>query len=392
MAPRFGLYSQSPETREYLEKIIGSMPQGELLENKPLEPLPGPVNPEADVVLVEYQEDNPLLDRWIEKVASDPKGPPIFLYLKELSTDSLRKALRLGVRECFSFPIKAEEFQEALTRLPRRAPLPEEVGFTQVISFLGCKGGVGNSFLAANVASLLARGRQEPVLLVDLDLRYGQIVHFFDAKPKYTIIDVVESLDRSESGYLESLLHPCDKHLSLLPAPPRIEDAELVTPAHLEKILNYLKNLRLFRWILVDCCHQMDEVTLKALEMSDELLLVATPSIPALANAKKLMEVFQLLGLDGIKLDLWLNYWQKQGDMSLPEVESFLGRELAGTVSFDSLQVGRSINEGRPLTETAPKHPVCRDLKKMVSRITGAEQKETARSFWSRLKLFGRKG
>jgi pilus assembly protein CpaE len=375
MPPKFCLYYHSQENGEYLQKLINASPQCQLLESKILEELPGQVNSGTDVVFLEYQEDNPGLDRWIEKVASDHRSPPIFLYLKEISTDNLWKALRLGVKECFAYPIQAEEFQAALHRLPRRAAQAAGTGKSRLISFLGSKGGVGNSFLTANVAALLAQEQQGPVLAVDLDLHYGQLAHFFEARPRYTILEVVENLERLDSSYLQSLLHPVNEHLSLLPAPARLEEAEMVTPAHLEKILRYLKNLQGWRWVLLDCCHLVNEVILKALEISEELLLILTPSIPALANAKKLLEVLSLLGLEGLEVQLWLNCWQKQGDLSLKEIAKFLGREVSGTVEFAPDAVGRSINEGKPLVQTAPNHPVCRDLRRLVSSIVGTDLK-----------------
>jgi pilus assembly protein CpaE len=390
MPPRFCLYYQTPGNGEYLEKFISAEGLGQLLETRPLSELPEAANSGADVLFLEYQEDSPPLDRFIERAARDPQGPAVFLYLKELTTNNLRKALRLGVRECFTFPLKAEEFQEAINRLPRRmaAAGPEA---TRLVAFLSCKGGAGNTFLAANTATLLAREGQGPVLLVDLDLRYGQLVHFFEARPKHTIFDAVENQERLDGPYLKSLLFPLNRELFLLPAPARMEEAELVTGAQLAKILGQLQELHYFSWALLDCCHQVDEVVLKALELSERLLLVLTPSIPALANAKKLLEVLGLLDLQELKVDLWLNCWQKQGDLSLGEIAGFLGREVAGTVAFEPAAVGRSINEGRPLAETAPGHPVCQDLKKIAASLRGREVRASAGPGWSWLKRFRRK-
>ena len=56
-----------------------------------------------------------------------------------------------------------------------------------------------------------------------------------------------------------------------LPAPARLEEAETINAGHLEKIIRYIKENLGFRWILIDCCHQFDEITLKALELSDIL-------------------------------------------------------------------------------------------------------------------------
>ena len=371
MAIRFSLYYHSKENGEYLQKIINSSRQGMLVDIQSLAQLPPQVNSGTDVVILEYQEEDPKIDRWIEKTAADPKSPSIFLFLHEITTNSLWKALRLGVKECFAFPIQVEEFQEAIDRLPRPDANLELVDSTRLVAFLGTKGGVGNTFLTANVGYMLAQEQKGQVLVVDLDLRYGQLVYFFDAHPKYTIIDVIENFERIDSSYLQSLFHSYGKYLNLLPAPARMEEAEAVTAEHLEKIIRYLKNLRIFRWILLDCCHQMDEITLKALELSDEIYLVTNPTIPALSNAKKLLELLNLMDIGGIKAEVILNAWQKRGDLGDNEVVNFLGREINSKITFDPIQVGRSINEGRPLGEMAPRHPVCQDLKAITTRLLG---------------------
>lgn len=371
MAIRFSLYYHSKENGEYLQKIINSSHQGMLVDTQSLANLPQVVNSGTDVVFLEYHEEDSKLDRWIERTAADPKSPAIFLFLHEITTNNLWKALRLGVKECFAFPVRREEFQEAIDRLPRADTTLDLAETTRVVSFLGSKGGVGNTFLTTNVAHLLAQEQKGQVLMVDLDLRYGQITYFFDVQPKYTIIDVIENFERIDSAYLQSLFHSCDKNLSILPAPSRLEEAEAVTPEHLEKIIRYLKNLRLFRWILLDCCHQMDEVTLKGLELSDDIFLVTSPSIPALSNAKKLLELLHLLDLGGVRSEILLNSWLKRGDLGEAEVVGFLGREIAGKITFDPQQVGRSINEGRPLGEMAPRHPVCQDLRAIAGRLLG---------------------
>ncbi len=113
--------------------------------------------------------------------------------------------------------------------------------------------------------------------------------------------------------------------------------------------------------------------------MSDRLILVVTPSIPGLANAKKLLEVFGLLRLEHLKVELWLNSWQKRADLGPQEAEQFLGRPLAGTVQFEPIQVKRSINEGKPLAANSPGHPLCQDLRLIVSKIVGDDLQAAGR-------------
>lgn len=384
MARRFCIYYYFQENGAYLQQFVNSLPHSLIVATDTLANLPPQLNSEVDVVLLEYQENNPKLDRWIEKIASERQSPPIFLYLKEINTANLWKALRLGVKECLAFPIQEEEFKQALERIQPHTLTDEElVEPTRLISFLGCKGGVGTTFLTANLAYIMAHEHQKRLLVVDLDLRYGQLIYFFNARPQYNIINALENWERMDSSYLQSLLYLYGSNLYLLAAPSRPEESEAVTPNHLEKILRYLKNMRFFSMILVDAGQRVDEVIMKALEVSDKTILVTTSSIPALSNAKKLLELLPRLGLEEAGLELLVNAWQQKKDLALPEIADFLGREVTYAVQHDPGEVDRSINEGKPLAETAPSNKVCHDLGVIAVKILGVP--EAKDGFFSRL-------
>ena len=276
------------------------------------------------MVFLEYQENNPELDHWIERIAVNPRSPAIFLYFREISTNNLWKALRLGAKECFTFPIQEEDFQQAVKRLAARLEVSKVPARpTRIISFLGCKGGIGTSFLVANLASLLAQERRGKVLVVDLDLGFGQLNYFFDVHPEHTLVEVIENIERLDTNYLQNIFCSISDNLYLLPAPARLEEAEIINAGHLEKIISYLKENLGFRWILIDCCHQLDEISLKALELSESLMLVTAQSIPALSNAKKMLTTLGLLELKELEVEVWVNYWDRQHELSVLTWKAF---------------------------------------------------------------------
>ena len=256
---------------------------------------------------------------------------------------------------------------------------------TSMVSFLGSKGGVGNTFLTINVAYLLAKEKLGKVLVVDLDLLYGQAIYFFDVKPKHTIIDVIENCEALDRSYLQNLLHNYNDYLSLLPAPVRLEDAENVTPVKLKKILDYIKGLQDFKWILLDCPHHVGEVALTALESSDDIFLTTVPSLPALYNAKKLLDLLDLIGKGQTKVAVILNSLQKQRGLIDSEVQKFLGREINYRIGFDPTHVDDSIDEGRPLAAIAPKVAISSGLQNIADQLIGNDNVRMP-GRWSRLR------
>jgi pilus assembly protein CpaE len=388
MSTQFGIYYNSPENKEYLRQIIEASETGTLVESNDLAHLPSEAVPGIDVVFLEYQENNPALDHWIEKIALNPRSPAIFLYFREISTNNLWKALRLGAKECFSFPIQEEDFQQAVKRLAARLEVSKiQAKPTQIISFLGCKGGIGTSFLVANLAGLLAKERRGKVLIIDLDLGFGQLNYFFDVHPEHTLAELIDNLERLDNNYLQNIFYNISDNCYLLPAPARLEEAEAINAAHLEKIIGYIKENLGFRWILIDCCHQLDEITMKALELSESLMLVAGQSIPALSNAKKMLEILTLLELKELEVGILVNCWDRKHDLGLPDVENFLGKKISGTIACDHQQASFSVNEGKLLVETSPRHPISVDLKSIAGKVSQEDTpEETNGSGWSWLR------
>jgi len=388
MAIKICLYYHTPETCEYLQDVIHSTRQPAVVEAQDLDQLPERVNSGANVIFLEYLTDHPELDQWIKKTAADHRNPPIYLYLQEISTEQLWKALRFGVKECFTHPIRSEEFQEALDRLPQALPEVSATAKTKLVTLLGCKGGVGTTFLTVNLAYLLAQGDKNHVLAVDLDLRYGQMVYFLDAKPQYTITELIENVEQLDDSYLKSLFFQWDKNLQLLPAPARLEEAEAVNSDNLEKVLTFVKNLSIYSHVLLDAGHRLDEVSIKALELADQVVLVANQSVPALSNTRKLLEIIELLGLGDLNLEIWLNSWEKNGDLSLGDVAKFLGREIKGTVPSLPAEVGVSINEGIPLVRSSPHLAICQELRDLTGHFAEGQdldQMRPSRWNWRRI-------
>lgn len=127
----------------------------------------------------------------------------------------------------------------------------------------------------------------------------------------------------------------------------------------MEKILLYLKTMQAFRWIIVDAGHRMDEITLKALELSDILVLVTSPSVPALTNTKKWLELLQLLGLE-LSMEIWLNSWNKNTGLTLSEVSSYLGGRYTLPFPTTPKQSTGASTTGSPWRRPIPAIPCAR--------------------------------
>jgi|GEM_PF-783373 len=384
---------------QYLQDVVRTVAPGEVVQKTQLPPSladeAAPVNSEspADVWIMEYREGVTGLDHFIETSRHQGNHPAIFLYLEQADTQTLLKALRLGVQECFIGHIKEEEFSAALNRLQRLRQRLTEGTNTRVVAVMGCKGGVGVSFLAANLAQVLAASDGGPILLMDLDLNNSDIGSILDLPARYSIVDVVEKYDNLDSQYLRDVVHRLESGLEVLPGPLRLEDRELVQAQLVQNILEYIRKQRIYRLILLDLGDSLDEVTIKVLEEIDLLLLVVQLTIPALRDAQKILEILLLLEVPAEKIRLVANAYSPNLSITPKEAEKYLAQELLAVLRYDHQAVTRSLNEGRPLVELLPSHKLTNEIKKLARDLSPPEDTNGNRSgIWAKVKNLLRLG
>ena len=117
---RFKIYYSSRKNGQYLRQVINSSGIGIVGETDNLKHLTARGLTGADVVILEYQENNSKLDQWIQETTANHQEPPIYLYLHKFSLAKLWKALHLGVKGCLIFPVQEEQLQAAVNQLEDR--------------------------------------------------------------------------------------------------------------------------------------------------------------------------------------------------------------------------------------------------------------------------------
>lgn len=237
----------------------------------------------------------------------------------------------------------------------------------QVVVIAAVKGGVGRTTIAANVAAALHHHGQR-VCLVDLDLEFGDIALSLKLDPVRTLVDAVEAdipedtedpLDLLKTEFLpgfDCILAPVDPRSAL--ALPENLIADLL-PALAET----------YDYVVVDTsAHQTGQVS-AALRAADRILVVATLDF---LNAKALRQQNDLLDLIATGAERLLIINREPGrkvaasGASVTDLTSVIGIPLAATLP-DTVDVPRSILQGRPLVLEDPKHPFSMKLRELVT-------------------------
>lgn len=293
------------------------------------------------------------------------------LLAEDRSSDFLIRAMRAGIREVVPWPSAEGELLAAVGRqLGRLDAQRGESPQARVVSFVSAKGGSGATFLAANVAAELA-SREARTLLVDLNAPFGDAaLHLTGERPLSGVADLTRQVSRIDATLIEAIaMHPAAS-LSLLAAPDAIERHASVSVDAITKIIDLAAPL--FRFIILDLGRSCDPVSMRGLELTDEVVLVTQQSLPYMHAAQKSLELLGGQGIGPERVKVLINRYQRDGDLSPGQAESLLGVESSFRIPNSYRAVGRAINHGEPIRTAAPRDPVCRAVNEFVDTLYGS--------------------
>jgi flagellar biosynthesis protein FlhG len=148
------------------------------------------------------------------------------------------------------------------------------------------KGGVGKTFLSANLAAALARQGQS-VLVLDADLGLANLDVVLNLFPKITLHDVFAG-----KHTLDEAILPAPGGFSVLLAGSGMVEYSRLTPEVRDQLLAVIQQVRpRYDRILLDTGAGISDVVLYTVSLADQALVVATPEPTSLTDAYATIKV-----------------------------------------------------------------------------------------------------
>ena len=176
----------------------------------------------------------------------------------------------------------------------------------RVIAVFSPKGGVGTTTLATNLALIAAERHPNQTLIMDLDLSFGQVASHLNLTPKQSVLELARDVAAQHDPELfrtYAIHHP--GNLQVLAAPPGPGFSSLITPQHIEQILNVAAEA--YEVVIVDAGTALDERAMTVFGRSDTTIIPVLPEIPALNSVHIMLDQLSDIGAMGGSIMFVLN-------------------------------------------------------------------------------------
>ncbi|MBR9677786.1 MAG: P-loop NTPase [Nanoarchaeota archaeon] len=236
---------------------------------------------------------------------------------------------------------------------------------TRIIVLASGKGGVGKTTLTINLAAALT-WLGEDTLIIDANLTTPNIaLQLGMPTPNKTLHSVL----RGESDIKEVVYFHPPSGLKVIPAGLSLKDLKSHYAKKLEKVI--LDLIGAVDNIIIDSPAGLTDITRRAIEAGDELLVLTIPEMPALTDALKTVEIAKEAGtkIIGVVVNRVKNVKE---ELHPRDIEQFLEVPVFGVIPEDK-NMQKALRKNVPLLLSYPHSDASIAIKKIAAKLVGKE-------------------
>jgi len=263
-----------------------------------------------------------------------------------------RELMRRGVSEYLVAPVQPLQLISAIGGL-FADPAQPFVG--RSIAFVGARGGAGASAVAHNTAYAMSERIGVNTVIVDYDLPFGTAGLDFNQDPLGGVADALSQPDRLDATLLDRMMVRCTDKLSLFAAPATLDGDWDIQPDAFEEVTSRIRSTAPF--VVLDLPHLWSGWMRKTLISADEVVIVATPDLASLRNAKNMIDLIKQGRPNDAPPRLILNQVGMPGRPEIPAKDfgTALGVHPSLIIPFDAKVFGAAANNGQMIVDSGAK-------------------------------------
>lgn len=325
--------------------------------------------PTPPLIIVECLQDPQTLLHQVDRLAEVcDAGTKVVVIGATNDIILFRELMKRGVSEYLVAPIQPLSLIAAIGGL-FTDPAQPFVG--RSIAFVGARGGAGASSVAHNTAYAMSERIGANTVIVDYDLPFGTAGLDFNQDPLNGVADALGQPDRLDAVLLDRMMVRCTDKLSLFAAPATLDTDWDISPEAFEEVTAQIRGTAPF--VVLDLPHIWTGWMRKTLIAADEVVVVATPDLASLRNAKNMIDLIRSGRPNDAPPRLVLNQVGVPGRPEIPAKDfgAALGVHPSLSIPFDAKLFGAAANNGQMILDAGAKSKAAdafQTLAQIVSR------------------------
>jgi pilus assembly protein CpaE len=285
---------------------------------------------------------------FIEGAVKQRPERPIVVICESSPNGFVRRVFEAGADDLITLPESPEHVLFALQKAVARrqgAAAATGVALSPMICVLGPKGGTGKTLTSCNLSVALA-GLGRKVVIVDLDLQFGDVGLALGLTPDKTLYDLAKAAGSLDAEKLEDYLIVHPSGLRVLMGPTRPDQASAISVEFLREVYATLRSVNDF--VIVDTAPGFTPEVIASIDSSSHIVMVGMLDSLSLKNTKLGLETLELMGYDAERIRLVLNRADTRVGIAQDEVQAIVARTPDIFVPSDR-DIPRSFSEGVPV-------------------------------------------
>ncbi|PRY25105.1 pilus assembly protein CpaE [Aliiruegeria haliotis] len=321
--------------------------------------------------------------------AAREKGIKAILIAEDVSPGVLHQLLRTGANDFLPYPLPEGALHEAIERI--RAPEPEPVTKPMesgpatatgdsgehdgaILSVHGLAGGVGATTFAVNLAWELATKEKKDgprVCLMDLDLQTGSTSTYLDLPRRDIISEMLSDTSSMDNDSFMQALQTYNDRLHVFTAPAEMLPLDLITPDDIAVLIDIARSN--FDVVVIDLPKTLVSWTETVLHASHVYFALMELDMRSAQNALRFVRLLKSEDLPYEKLRFALNraprFTDLQGKGRVKRMAESLDIDIELMLPDGQRQVTQACDHGLPLSESAAKNPLRKEIAKLAASL-----------------------
>jgi pilus assembly protein CpaE len=330
----------------------------------------------ADIVIVDVDaRDEQQLAHLGRLVEHKGGKTEVLATATDLSAHGVRNLIRQGVHDFIPQPAAPQDILEAVEAARSRLRRTREAdNLGRVITVARAHGGMGATTLAIHLALALRekRQRRDPersVLLIDLDLQFGDIGLMLDLPPKNELARIIREPGRLDQELLRTATVEHKSGLAILPAPVEPVPLDALPLEALSRLLDLAREN--YDYVVIDLPLALPRWLEVVLARTDKLFVVTQLNVPAIRQTRRLLDIIKdealLDGPPSVVLNRYV--WRLSERARLKQAAKALGQPIEHYLPDDHGLALDAVNRGVSLFEVKSRAKLCRTLRDLTARV-----------------------